>query len=214
MESDPEEVGKTIAEVLGAEIEARDAEIAKLKAENKRLDGQAKSWGSAFADSCKDFKALGELLGVEWSEMTEPPEVFEAAEKAKARIAELEAVHLEADQVRRERNRTAASVLGGTVEGAPTNETNWIQRARMLVSIEGRIAELEYECAQHIEARKGAAEFLEGKSSEGGPDYAAFGMWAASLGSAVIPKHIAENMERDRAAALAQRDTPSAGGAQ
>lgn len=42
-----------------------------------------------------------------------------------------------------ERNRTAASVLGGEVEGKPTSEVNWIQRARALVAIEARVAELE-----------------------------------------------------------------------
>jgi hypothetical protein len=56
---------------------------------------------------------------------------------AAARLAhELERVHVEADAVRRERNRTAASVLGGEVEGQPTSPHNWIQRARALVEKE------------------------------------------------------------------------------
>ena len=41
-----------------------------------------------------------------------------------------------------ERNRTAASILGGYVEGEPTSEFNWIQRARALVASEKRRDEL------------------------------------------------------------------------
>jgi hypothetical protein len=55
---------------------------------------------------------------------------------AARRAHELERVHVEADAVRRERNRTAASVLGGEVEGRPTGPHNWIQRARALVEME------------------------------------------------------------------------------
>lgn len=46
------------------------------------------------------------------------------------------------DQVRaarRERNRLAASTLGGFVEGAPTSEVNWLQRARALVRKEAAL---------------------------------------------------------------------------
>lgn len=46
---------------------------------------------------------------------------------------------------RKERNKTAATTLGGTVEGKPTQPFNWIQRARALVALEAKHAALRDE---------------------------------------------------------------------
>ena len=63
----------------------------------------------------------------------------------------------EALDARRERNATAASVLGGTVEGKPTSPHNWMQRARALVEIE-RERDALRERVVELEAKLAAAE--------------------------------------------------------
>jgi hypothetical protein len=62
--------------------------------------------------------------------------ISSAREDVPALLAHAEAETARADAVRRERNQTVASVLGGEVEGRPTGPHNWIQRARALVEKE------------------------------------------------------------------------------